>query len=447
MKDLTATDLQIPRLGEATILSPLVTLDIPGPDDLGRSDEYLPPANFVNDDARCMLHTRLEKLAAAKETLSLELAGPRKQLFFEPHNTHVGIVTCGGLCPGLNDVIRALVLTLWHSYNIREISGFRYGYQGLHQPYCHTPMELSPERVRSIRNTGGTVLGAGRCKKDTVEVVDTLERMGIKILFVIGGDGTQRGALDLADEIRKRGASISIVGIPKTIDNDILYLDKSFGFETAFSLATHTVRCAHTEAEAARNGVGLVKLMGRDSGSIAASAALATNLADIVLIPEVPFTLKGPGGLLAHIRRRLEFKRHCCVIVAEGAGQEHLTMTDATDPTGNVRFGDIGTFLKDAISADLDSAGMEHTVKYIDPSYMIRSAAATAKDSLYCLQLAQGAVHAAMSGRTEMVVGQRNNAFVHLPMRLITRGKQCINPDGRLYRSLLETTGQPARFE
>ena len=451
MHELTTEQLHIPRLGEATLASPLATLDPTGPDDLGRSDEYLPPANFVHNEARCLLSSNLDDLPATTADLhslpSFELAGPRETVFFSA-DARVGIVTCGGLCPGLNDVIRGLVMELWHSYNVREIIGFRYGYEGLHEPFCNSAMSLSPERVASIQEHGGTILGAGRYGMDPVAVVDTLERMGLSILFVIGGDGTQRGAMDVVAEIRKRGLAISVVGIPKTIDNDILFLDKPFGFETAFSLAAHAVRCAHTEAESARNGVGLVKLMGRNSGSIACCAALATSLADIVLIPEVPFRLDGPGGLLAHIRLRLEHKQHCCIIVAEGAGQEYLAHEESDiDPSGNRRPKDIGRFLNQAIREDLTAAGLSHTVKYIDPSYMIRSVPATAKDSLYCLQLAQGAVHAAMTGRTEMVIGRWNHTFVHLPMSLVTSGKQSVNIGGDLFRSVLEATGQPTQFE
>jgi 6-phosphofructokinase 1 len=277
-------------------------------------------------------------------------------------------------------------------------------------------------------------------------MVDTLEDMNIDILFVIGGDGTLRGASALVEEISRRGLKKAVVGIPKTIDNDIMYLDKCFGFETAFAEAVNAVKCAYTEACGAVNGVGLLKLMGRDSGFIACFAALAGSNVDYVLIPEVPFTLEGTGGLLESLRYRLAKRGQAVIVVAEGAGQDLLQTDGGTDASGNKRYGDIGLFLKDQINAFFKSRRMEVNLKYIDPSYIVRSVPANAQDNVYCSRLAQAAVHAAMAGKTDMLVGRWHGAFIHLPLQRVTCGRRKVDPNSELWHAVLESTGQPARW-
>lgn len=441
----TADDLSIPSLGPCRADSPLCKhcRDVETCTDSCRETIFVPPEQRVlmND---CPAELAKQWDGKVADLPAFEVAGPRRKIYFDASKVRAGIVTCGGLCPGLNDVIRGLVMELHYRYGVGTILGFRYGYEGFISRYGHEVMELTPDRVAHINDDGGTILGSSRGKQDYGEIVDCLERMGVSMLFPIGGDGTQRGAMHLAEEIDRRGLKVAIVGIPKTIDNDILYIDQSFGFETAFSEAFKAVTCAHTEAEGAFNGVGLVKLMGRESGFIACNTALATGVANLVLIPEIPFALDGPGGVLAFLKDRLQRRRHACVVVAEGAGQELMDGTTGTDASGNTKLKDIGPFLKERISAFVQEQHMPHTVKYIDPSYIIRSVPATPKDSLYCLRLAQVAVHAAMAGRTTMVVGQWRNRFVHFPMSLITQGRKHIDPHGDLWRSVLEATGQPA---
>ena len=367
-------------------------------------------------------------------------------IYFDPAKTTVGIVTCGGLCPGLNDIIRGIVIQCYQQYGITRVYGFRYGYEGLVQRYGHTPIILRPESVAQAHNFGGTMLGSSRGQQDIGEMVDTLEDMKIDILFVIGGDGTLRGASAIAKEVEARGLKKSIVGIPKTIDNDIMYLDKSFGFETAFAEAVRAVKCAYTESTGAVNGVGLVKLMGRDSGFIACFAALAGSNVDFVLIPEVPFKFDGPRGLLETLRYRLAKRGSAVIVVAEGAGQELMNVADATDASGNKRYGDIGLFLKDQINGFFKDRRMEVNLKYIDPSYIVRSVPANAQDNVYCSRLAQAAVHAAVAGKTGMLVGRWHNSFVNLPIDLVTHGRRKVNPKRELWHSVLESTGQPASF-
>ena len=399
--------------------------------------------NFKSDNERILIDNHVITGEERKPGLSFEIAGPRDRVFFNPGKITAGIVTCGGLCPGLNDIIRGIVMQCHYRYGITKTLGFRYGYEGLVQRYGHQPMTLKPESVAQIHNFGGTILGSSRGPQDIGEMVDDLEDMKVDMLFVVGGDGTLKGAAGIAAEIEKRGLKKVVIGIPKTIDNDIMYLDKSFGFETAFGVAVQAVKCAYVESQGCMNGVGLIKLMGRDSGFIACNAALAGGNVDFVLIPEVSFELDGPRGLLEQLRYRLAKRKNAVIIVAEGAGQD-LINTGGTDPSGNKKLGDIGAFLKDRIGAFFKERKFEATVKYIDPSYIIRSVPANAADNFYCSQLAQYAVHAAMAGKTAMLVGRWHGSFVHLPIALATQGRAKINPNGDLWHAVLENTGQPA---
>ncbi len=374
----------------------------------------------------------------------IEKAGPRENIYFDPSKVHAGIVTCGGLCPGLNDVIRAIVMTLWYRYGTKRISGFKYGYRGILSKFNLPVMELSPEIVSKIHSLGGTILGASRGYGDCVEeIVDSLERMNINMFFIIGGDGTQKGALDIAEEAKKRGLKISIVGIPKTIDNDLRFVEKSFGFETAVSRAVDAVACAHVEAHDGVNGIGIVKVMGRESGFIAANTAMAINDVNYVLIPEVRFELEGENGLFANLERRLNQRNHAVILIAEGAGQEYMKDFRAIDASGNVQFNDIGIFLKERIDEYFKMRGIDINLKYIDPSYMIRSAPANSNDSIYCAKLGAYVTHAAMAGKTGMIVSLIHSHFVHVPIRLAVSGRKRIDPHQELWRDVIEATGQP----
>lgn len=369
---------------------------------------------------------------------SLEKAGPRKKLFFDPAQTRVAIVTCGGLCPGLNDVIRGIVMVSWYQYGIRKIMGIRYGYEGLVQGK-HEPMELTPEVVEDIHQDGGSKLGSSRGHQDMSAMVDFLEHNKIDILYAIGGDGTQRGALQIAQEISNRNLPIGVVGVPKTIDNDIALTDRTFGFETAVAASQNAIRGAHMEAKGALNGVGLVKLMGRHSGFVAVHASLASSDVNMVLVPEAPFSL---DRVMAYLEGRLTNKSHAVVVIAEGAGQDLLEV-DGVDASGNKRLGDIGPFMKAAILAHFKGVGMPTTVKYIDPSYIIRSAPATPNDSVFCFQLAGNAVHAGMTGRTALVISELNGKFVHVPTELAIGKRKQVDTSSLLWQSVLDNTGQP----
>ncbi len=409
-----------------------------------RNPSPMPQKGFMPPSERRLYHSDLatirKYLEAGREPPSFEVGGPREKIFFDPAGLRCGIVTCGGLCPGLNDVIRAIVIALYHHYGVRTVLGFPYGYEGLVARHGHKPVELTLDLVNQIHQTGGTVLGSSRGAQDVGEIVNTLERLGISILFTIGGDGTLRGAHDIAEEIRRRGHAISVIGIPKTIDNDISFVQSSFGFETAVEEARRANYAAHSEATGARNGVGLVKLMGRESGFIAAHAALSDTQVNFCLVPEVRFTLE---GFLKALQARLENRAHAVIVVGEGAGQDLMEEGHGRDASGNVRFGDIGVFLRDKIKEHFERIGMEISLKYIDPSYSIRSQPANARDAALCWLLGQSAVHAGMSGRTDMLVGTWEDTPTHVPIQLAVSARKKIDPEGWFWNSVLASTGQP----
>jgi 6-phosphofructokinase 1 len=403
--------------------------------------------SFVSDKNRIVIEIDdcqiLKMFEDGQRLPCFELAGPRRHIFFDPSKLRCALVSCGGLCPGLNDIIRSIVLELHYGYGVRNIIGIRYGLQGFIPRYGHDLIDLAPKTVVNIHDRGGTVLGSSRGPQDIDEIIDSLERMNIGLLFMIGGDGTLTAAGRIADTILKRGLKIGVVGVPKTIDNDIHMVSRSFGFDSAVDVATKAIIAASNEAEGYPNGVGLIKLMGRHSGFIAATAVLAQQDVNFVLIPEVDFDLAGPHGLLTALEKRLADRKHAVIVVAEGAGQKFFeNKKNDRDASGNIKLKDIGIFLKDAISSYFAEKGIDISIKYIDPSYMIRSLPANANDRVFCSFLGRNAVHAGMSGKTSMLIGHWNNQFVHVPMKLIAEKRKQINPGGSLWRSALEATGQ-----
>jgi 6-phosphofructokinase 1 len=431
-------DFIVSSLGKGNVISPLKT------GQQAESKVY----KFIDDDERVIYDVSSESYEHCQTTgeipVSFEKAGPKETIYFEPAKTKVGIVTCGGLCPGLNNVIRSLVNQLYYRYGIKRILGIRYGYEGLISEYNHEVVEMTAPMVSEIHLSGGTFLGSSRGNQDVSKMVDTLEILNINVLFCIGGDGTLRGAHAIHEEIKTRNLKIAVAGIPKTIDNDIDLIQKSFGFETAFSIAHDIIRNAHNEAHDAYNGIALIKLMGRDSGFIAANAALAVQEVNFVLIPEISFDLYGENGFLKALKNRLEERHHAVIVVAEGAGQDLFpSQGQARDASGNILHQDIGVFLRDKIKSEFKALGFRHTIKYIDPSYIIRSSPANANDSKFCHLLAQNAVHGALAGRTDFVVGYWNNQFTLMPIPPVVAKRKKIVVEGELWWNVLEATGQP----
>lgn len=430
-------DTAIMTLGPAKVPSPI-----------GARSEGGEPRCFVGDEERILVNAfENDVMKAAGQgsiPLSFERAGPRSEIYFDPSKLRCAVVSCGGLCPGTNDIIRSIVLPLRHNYGVRNIYGIRYGLQGFISSYGHELVELTPDSVSTIHESGGTVLGTSRGPQDIESIVDALERMNVGLLFTIGGDGTMVASTKIADAINKRGLKAGVIGIPKTIDNDIYLIDRSFGFDTAVDVASDVIRSAHNEATSAPNGIGLVKLMGRHSGFIAAEATLAMPVVNFVLIPESDFDLEGPSGLLEALKGRLLLRKHAVIVVAEGAGQKFFEKEPKShDASGNVRLHDIGLFLKKTITNYFTKENMEITLKYIDPSYMIRSVPSNTNDDLLCGLLARNAVHAGMAGKTKMLVGLCNNHFVHIPMEATAGKRRQVDCCGDQWMSVLETTGQP----
>lgn len=423
------------QLGERTVPTPL----------LKDQQESLLEHRFVSDDIAIPLH--IVQSSGLDDQMYFEMAGPRERIYFDPARTRAAVVTCGGLCPGINNVIRSLYLELYYHYGVSTAYGIRYGYHGLNPANGCAPLMLDLPAVSDIHEVGGSILGTSRGPEHPEVMVNYLRRERINILFAIGGDGTQRGAYAIHEEARSQNYPLAVVGIPKTIDNDIRCVSRTFGFTTAVEEARGVVDSAHTEARAVVNGVGLVKLMGRDSGFIAAAATVASGEVNYCLIPEIPFDLDGPGGFLAVLEARLERKSHAVIAVAEGAGQNLISNRDvARDASGNIKHADIGLFLRDRIKAHFEALGKPVNVRYIDPSYIIRSKAANTEDAMLCDSLARCAVHAAMAGKSGLVIGYVHERFVHVPATLATESRKRVQQNGALWSAVLASTGQPLSF-
>ncbi|KAA6423820.1 MAG: phosphofructokinase family [Trebouxia sp. A1-2] len=371
-------------------------------------------------------------------------AGARETIYHDPSTVNAAIVTCGGLCPGLNDVVQGLVRKL-EDYGVPDgnILGIRYGYKGFYNRK-QKPVVLNSKAVEGIQLQGGTILGTSRGGADIKEIVKRIDMWGIDMVFVVGGNGGNAGAAAIQAQCEKDGVVCNIVGVPKSIDNDILVIDKCFGFDTAVEEAQTALLAAKVEAISADQGIGLVKLMGRSSGFIAMQASMASGVVDICLIPEVNFNLDGRHGLMAYIETLLANKGHCVICVAEGAGQEILMSGDVqTDRSGNPILKDVGPWLKSEIKKRFKEAD----VKYIDPSYLIRSIPTTSNDRIYCKILAHNAVHAAFAGFTGVTVGLVNTHYVILPIPVVIQAPRRVDPQGKQWNRLRSSIGQPQFYK
>ena len=427
-------DLIVTTLGECQVMSPLVF-------DESSSGKN---SHFVSDAMRIRLNIEVGPESTVSDDLSFEEAGPRARVFFEPAETTAAIVTCGGLSPGLNNVIRSVFYELTENYGAKQVLGIRNGYLGLNPQTGLEPIVLTPEYVDEIDKLGGTVLGSSRGSQDPAVMADFLASRHIDILFCMGGDGTQRGAHALHEEVKRRGLPIAVVGIPKTIDNDIPYVRQSFGYATALEKAAEVIQGAHVEARGTINGIGLVKLMGRDAGFIAAGATVVSQEVDFTLVPEVSFSLEGEQGLLSALEQRMHRRGHAVIVVAEGAGQHLFETTEASrDASGNISYEDIGQFLRQKIGDYFDARSIRIDLKYIDPSYSIRSVPANVYDRFLADQMGRHAVHAAMAGKTGVLIGFEHDEFIHVPIPAIVSQKKRIDICGDLWRAVMQVTRQP----
>lgn len=403
-------------------------------------DESIPQALIMTPE-------ELTELDSETIPMQFEKAGPREKIYFDPSKTKCAIVTCGGLCPGINDVIRAIVMEAHYNYGIRSVLGIRNGFRGFIPKYGYDVLELTPDNVTNIHHFGGTILGSSRGRQDAGEIVDSLERLNINVVFVVGGDGTMRAAKGIVEEVSLRKRKISVIGIPKTIDNDINFITRSFGFDTAVEKATEAIQCAHVEATGVDMGIGLVKLMGREAGFIAAQATLALQEVNFLLVPEDTLTLEGDDGFLMALERRLQHRNHALIVCAEGAGQDLISKEMERDASGNPKLGDICGHLTRRIKEHFDERSLETVIKFIDPSYIIRSVPANAGDRVYCSFLGQQAVHAAMAGKTGMVVTHLKSTMVHLPLELVAMKRRTLNIHSDYWWTVMESTGQRSYYD
>ena len=420
--------MQIPTLGEAKFPSPI---------------------DFsVSDDARMPAHAVFTPGVPPPEVILFEVAGPRAKLFFDPKQTRAAIVTCGGLCPGLNNVIRSAFLSLHHAYGVKEVLGFQNGYQGLDPVRGGEPLVLTPDLVEDIHKGGGTLLNTSRGPVETAAAVDNLIKREVDILFTVGGDGTQKGGYDLFLEAKRRGHPLAVVGIPKTVDNDVPFVSRTFGYLTAIEQACRIIECAHTEAHSVENGISIVKLMGRHAGFIASGSTIASQDVNFTLVPEVPFKLEGERGFLTALKKRVLNRKHAVIVAAEGAGQDLMESSGGSrDASGNIKLKDIGLFLREKIEAYFKAENIPATLRYFDPNYIVRSCRADSEDAILCDFYARNAVHAAMAGKTGMVVGLHHDVFIHVPVELLSTRKKRLDPASQVWHAVLATTGQPAQFE
>ena len=427
-------DLIVTTLGECQVTSPLVI-------DTTSSERK---RHFVSDSMRIRCNVKVGPEPTETDALSFEEAGPRERIFFTPADTTAAIVTCGGLSPGLNNVIRSAVYELTQNFGVQKVLGIRNGYLGLNPQSGLKPVTLTLDYVEEIHKLGGTVLGSSRGSQDTAVMADFLASEHIDILFCMGGDGTQRGAYALYEEVQRRGLPIAIVGIPKTIDNDIPFVRQSFGWATALEKAAQVIQGAHVEARGAINGIGLVKLMGRDAGFIAAGATVISQEVNFTLVPEVAFPLEGEQGFLAALEERMRSRGHAVIVVAEGAGQHLFEASEVhRDASGNILHQDIGLLLRQKIGEYFAERGIRIELKYIDPSYYIRSVPANVYDRYLADQMARHAVHAAMAGKTGMLVGFENDQFIHVPIPAAVSRKKQIDIAEDLWRAVMHVTRQP----
>ena len=392
-------------------------------------------SNFLDESDVILTDILFKSSSKTYQTEAFPRCGPRQHTHFNPRKVRAAVVTCGGLCPGLNNVIREIVRSLFFLYEAEKVIGVVGGYQGFLGRQDMQPIELTVENTERIHLQGGTILSSSRGGFDIEKIMDFLQENRINQLYIIGGDGTHRGANKIADEAISRGFNISVVGIPKTIDNDIDLIDRSFGFQTSVEAAQDAIRSAKTEAMCNRpNGIGIVKLMGRSAGFVAVHSSLSSGDVDLCLIPEQPIVLEGEKGCLPFILQRVRTNGHAVIVVAEGAGEELLGTSNEKDAGGNRKLPKIGEFMKDTLAGYFKANGLEATIKYIDPSYMIRSVAANPRDAFYCMLLAQNAVHGAMAGYTAFSVGLVNNRLVYIPIsRLVATSPRILDPRGRTW--------------
>eukprot|EP00611_Tribonema_gayanum_P031998 TRINITY_DN93_c0_g2_i1.p1 TRINITY_DN93_c0_g2~~TRINITY_DN93_c0_g2_i1.p1 ORF type:complete len:506 (-),score=167.86 TRINITY_DN93_c0_g2_i1:425-1804(-) len=401
--------------------------------------------NKLLGDEDCIIYEHVRDKTKAPVARAFLRAGPRAKLHFDPTTVNACIVTCGLLCPGLNSVIHHLIDTLKNNYNAGKIYGIRGGWGGFWDPE-KPPIQLCQSKdLEFLQSRAGSILGCSVGGFDVKKIMQFLMDKQISHMYVIGGDGTHRGAHRIAVECIAMGLNIAVAGIPKSVDNDIDLVDRSFGFMTAVEEAQNAIRSATIEAKCnLPNGIGIVKLMGRSTGYLAAYATMASGDVDLCLVPEVEIRLDGPDGCLPHLERVVQTKGYAVVVISEGAGQAQLSEVAAEARSKGAPLPSVGQYMKSQIEKHFASKGKTATCKYIDPSVSVRSVAANAFDQILCMQLAQNAVHGAMAGYTAFAAGVVNNRTVLIPItEIVDTSPKGLNPRGRTWERVLCITRQP----
>ncbi|MGA7341196.1 MAG: 6-phosphofructokinase [Terracidiphilus sp.] len=454
-----------------------------------------------DDSPRVMLDARGRAEADGAVDLSLPEARPRTHLRYplQPGAMlGIGILVSGGIAPGINAVIDGIVLrhSLYHARQCArgrrhsiEILGYREGFKGLLRPGVH-PQRLNSAAIRGVVEIGGSYLGTSRADEllpgtgpnrnaKLEAAIGRLQNDGVHILYVIGGDGSMSCAHALWHYARRKGYELSVVGIPKAMDNDILWVWQSFGFLSAVEEARQAILHMHTEVSS-NPRVGIVQLFGSDSGFIASHAGYSTAC-DLVLIPEDPMTM---DDIVTHISERLTDRfgngqdiagPYALVVMAEtalpadarkyiddprvglseGKRGEKEALKSFLDNGRRVRgqtpdelrtagLKIVSRVLQDRIQQELEPREYWRDFRVItnEPRHLIRSIPPSVTDVIFGERLGALAVDNAMAGYTDFMVSQWLTEFVLVPLPLVVLGRKRVPTNGIFWKSVLSKTGQ-----
>jgi ATP-dependent phosphofructokinase / diphosphate-dependent phosphofructokinase len=329
----------------------------------------------------------------------------------------VGVLTGGGDCPGLNAVIRAIVRRGVPEYGYSFL-GFRDGWRG---PLEAVTMPLDIPAVRGLLPRGGTILGSSRTNPFAIEngverIRRNLQNLGVDALIAIGGEDT----LGVATQLHDLG--VKVVGVPKTIDNDLSGTDYTFGFDTAVNIATDAIDRLHTTAES-HHRVLIVEVMGRHAGWIALHAGMAGG-ANIILIPEVPFDI---DQVCRYVEARFRLHYAAIIVVSEGAmpkETDNVVHTgDELDAFGHVRLGGIGEGLAREIKARTGRDARTTVLGHVQ-----RGGTPTARDRWLATRFGLHAIDAVATGRWGTMTALRGTDIVTVPLSEATKELKVVDP-------------------
>lgn len=453
-------------------------------------------------DARRKYHDPLEGITPAAWNLTMPEAGPRRYVSYPQKNQlKVGILVSGGIAPGINAVISGIIAR-HHAYQAwsqkinknyaLEILGYSEALKGLlHAGRPAVPLDL--KTVREAVNHGGSILPTARAD-ELLDLEDPKQRDGaldkvtsrlinqqIDILYIIGGDGSMRAAHAISCRARRNPINeLSVIGIPKTMDNDILWVWQSFGFLSAVEFAKQAILQLHTEVMS-NPRLCVIQLFGSDSGFVVSHAALASGVCDAVLIPEVNFTLKQLSG---YIRYRLQDRPHSdkpyggIVALAETAipldWREYVSATaEVADGSEKViltpeelraieTFESHGRRVHGQTPDALRSGGLRLVSQILqreirklgdrwssyrvftnEPRHLIRSIEPSVSDVIFAQRLGTLAVDNAMAGYHDFMISQWLTEYVLVPLKLVVLGRKRVPEHGIFWKSVRASTGQP----